>query len=115
MGYCNSPSHVQRFMDRTLKPFQHFYRAFIDDVVIFSDLFEEHLEHLRQIFALFERRGFRCRRKSYIGFKSVELLGFHVDAFGLSTMKERMQAFRDLEFPLNLKALETYLGAAGFL
>lgn len=46
------------------------------------------------IFSLFEKHGLSLSpEKSYVGFESVELLGFYVDAFGLSTTKERTQAF----------------------
>ena len=53
--------------------------------------------------------------KSFIGYPSVELLGFHVDALGIHSTEDRTQGFRQLEFPATLKALETYLGATGFL
>lgn len=116
MGFRNSPAYAQRFMDRLLKPYRDFCRAFIDDVVIFSDSFEDHQKHLHAIFGLFTDRGLSMSpSKSCVGFQSVELLGFYVDAFGMTTTKERTQGFRDLEFPDKLKNLETYLGAAGFL
>lgn len=103
-------------MDRLLKPHRGYCRAFIDDIVIFSDTFEQHLEHLRAIFGVFEGRGVSLSPdKSFVGFQSVELLRFYVDVLGLSTTKERARGFRDLEFPRNLKALEACLGATGFL
>lgn len=37
MGFRNSPAYAQRFMDRLLKGHQDYCRAFIDDIVIFSD------------------------------------------------------------------------------
>lgn len=116
MGFRNSPAHAQRFMDRLLKPFNHFCRAFIDDVVVFSDNWEDHQRHLEDVFKLFTDRGVSISpTKTYLGYPSVELLGFYVDALGLTTTKERTQGFRDLSFPRNLKALETYLGSTGFI
>lgn len=116
MGFRNSPAHAQRFMDRTLKPHKHFCKAFIDDIVIFSDTFEDHVAHLRTIFNLFLKLGVSISpQKSYLGYPSIELLGFYVDSLGLTTTKERTQGFRDMVFPSTLKALETYLGSTGFL
>ena len=47
MGYKNSPAYVQRQIDRILRCFRSFTRAYVDDVVIFSRSLEEHLNHLR--------------------------------------------------------------------
>jgi hypothetical protein len=116
MGYRNSPAYVQRLMDKFLKKYGLYCRAFIVDIVIYSDTFDDHLQHLNTIFGLFaDKRISLAPKKSFIGYPSVELLGFQVDALGLSTMKDRMAAFQSLEFPAQLKALETYLGATGFL
>lgn len=116
MGFRNSPAHVQRFMDQLLRKHCRYCRAFIDDIIIYSDTFEEHLHHLRTILRLFQRRGISLSpKKSFIGYPSVELLGFYVDSLGMSTTRERTDAFRRISFPKTLKALETYLGSTGFL
>ncbi|RWA09357.1 hypothetical protein EKO27_g5767 [Xylaria grammica] len=54
-------------------------------------------------------------KKSFLGYPSVELLGFRVDGLGISTPEEKLAAFRNLAFPSQLKALEKYIGATGFL
>ncbi len=36
MGYKNSPAYVQRQIDRLLRAFRQFARAYVDDIVIFS-------------------------------------------------------------------------------
>lgn len=116
MGYRNSPAYVQRFMDRLLQGRAHFCRAFIDDIVIFSDTAEDHLRHLRDIFRLFTSKNIAISpAKSYIGYPNVELLGFRVDNLGLTTTAHRVAAFKNLAFPASLKALEQYIGATGFL
>lgn len=77
---------------------------------------DEHARHLEEIFTLFTSKGIAISPvKSYLGYPSVELLGFRVDAFGMSTTEERLEAFRQLTFPRQLKALEQYLGFSGFL
>ena len=103
-------------MDKLLSDQKHYCRAFIDNIIIFSDTLDNHLKYLDDIFTLFESRDIALSpAKSFIGYPSIELLGFYVNAFGLSLTAQRTQGFRDLVFPKTLKALETYLGAAGFL
>lgn len=53
--------------------------------------------------------------KSFIGYPSVSLLGQKVDALGLSTAVEKLEAITRLVFPATLSKLETYLGMTGYL
>ncbi len=103
-------------MDWTLKEHCKYCRIFIDDVTIFSDSFKDYIEHLNSVFSLFQEKniGFNIK-KSFIGYPSVELLGFYIDTLRMHSTEDRIQSFRQLEFPTTLKALETYLKATGFL
>ena len=116
MGYRNSPAYVQRMIDRILRPFRHFCRAYVDDIVIFSSSEEEHIQHLRQVFeALDEVNITLSPRKSFLNYPSVRLLGQKVDALGLATAEEKLAAITNLAFPKTLSALEKYLGLTGYL
>lgn len=116
MGFRNSPAHTQRFMDRLFDKCKHFCRGYIDDIVIFSDTAEDHIKHLRTMFSLFMKKNITISpAKSFLGYPDVELLGFHVNGFGRTTTASRVAAFKQLEFPRQLKALEQYIGATGFL
>ena len=116
MGYRNSPAYVQRMIDRILRPFRHFCRAYVDDIVIFSTSLEEHVKHLTMVFeALSEMNIHLAPTKAFLGYPSVQLLGQHVDALGLATAEDKLAAIRNLEFPKTLAALERYLGMTGYL
>lgn len=116
MGFRNSPAYTQRFMDQLLTPHAKYCRAFIDDIVIYSDNLEDHKKHLRKIFKLFISKNIAISpSKSFVGYPNVELLGFRVDGFGLSNTADRIAAYKQLDFPRNLKALEQYIGSTGFL
>jgi hypothetical protein len=80
---------------------KNFCRAFIDDIIIFSDNVEDHLRHLDDVFEVFREKNIAISpAKSYIGYPSVVLLGFYVDAFGLATTDSRIQGSKDIEFHL---------------
>ena len=116
MGYRNSPAYVQRMIDRILRPFRHFCRAYVDDIVIFSTSLEEHVKHLTMVFgALSDMNIHLAPAKAFLGYPSVQLLGQHVDALGLATAEDKLAAIRNLEFPKTLAALERYLGMTGYL
>lgn len=99
-----------------LRPFKHFAKAFVDDIIVFSHTLEEHLSHLRQIFELFRlKRVSLSPTKSFIGYPSVTLLGQRVDGPDMSTSQEKIQAITDLKFPETLRDLEIFLGLTGWL
>ena len=116
MGYKGSPPYVQRQTDAMLRPFKHFAKAFVDDIIIYSRTLKEHLFHLRQIFELFRhKRVSLSPTKTFIGYPSVTLLGQRVDGLGMSTSQEKIQAISDLRFPETLRDLEIFLGLTGWL
>ncbi|KHE83984.1 hypothetical protein GE21DRAFT_1209729, partial [Neurospora crassa] len=89
-----------------LVAFSTFYRAFIDDIIIFSNT----------VFNLFTFKNIVLfLKKSFIIYPNVELFGFKVNILGLLTTNKRIAAFWNLEFPNTLKLLEQYIGVLGFI
>ena len=56
-GLKNSPSHFQRIMEKTLAPVADCAAVYIDDVIIFSTSWQEHLDHLTRVFECFRQAG----------------------------------------------------------
>ena len=48
-GLAKAPAYFQELMTEILKDF-NFAIAYLDDIIIFSKMAEEHLSHLRQVF-----------------------------------------------------------------
>ena len=89
---------------------------YIDDFIIFSDTLEDYIIYLHLILAKFEKLNIIISPvKTYIGFLTVNLLGQHIDALGLSTIKEKLEAIFKLQFLTTLKDLETYIRITGSL
>lgn len=116
MGFKNSPAFAQRFMDRLFFDHRSFVRAYIDDIIIFSDSAEEHEEHLKIVFDILQKARIHIAPdKSFLAYQSVQLLGCVANGEGVVKTTDRIEAFRKLVFPNNLSALETYLGMADWL
>lgn len=49
-GVAGGPATFQTLMDRVLEGINHkFAMAFLDDVLVYSETLEDHLEHVREV------------------------------------------------------------------
>jgi RNase H-like domain found in reverse transcriptase/Reverse transcriptase (RNA-dependent DNA polymerase) len=85
--------------------------VYIDDVVVFSRLREEHLVHIDSVLTTLQKSGITLSAsKCHFGYPSIELLGHHVSRFGITTSEDKIKAMVEKAFPENLKLLECGLG-----
>ena len=109
MKYRNSSVYVQRQIDRILRSF-HFARVYVNDIVVFSKIMNEHLEHLQDVFRILKKNNISINsKKAFFDYSSVTLLDQHVTSFELSTDESKLQTISNLKFPSTLNQLETYL------
>ncbi|KAF3766741.1 hypothetical protein M406DRAFT_251798 [Cryphonectria parasitica EP155] len=81
-------------MDRLLYEYKYFIKAFINDIIIFSNSFINHLKHFNIALSIFDKKEISIfLTKSYISFPSIKLLSFYINALGLFTTKEHTEAF----------------------
>ena len=116
MKYKNSSSYVQRQVNTILRFHKSYAREYIDDIVIFSKSFDEHVQHLNIIFQLFNDLNISLSlKKFFLRYSTVQLLEKKVNAFDLTTVVEKIEAIFKLKFLANLKELETYLDFTNWL
>ena len=109
-GLKNAPSYFQRQMDKVLSGLT-FARCYIDDIVIWSATFEEHLEHLSAVFARLRSANLKVHpAKCQFAVDSIDFLGHHVSAAGLSPQIEKLAVVRDLSSPTDISSLRSALG-----
>ena len=89
--------------------------AYMDDIVIFSTIFKEHLENLEQIFQRLRSSGI-CLKLSKCVFarEKVNFLGFSLSREGIKPQSRLTEAIERFQRPSNKKELKGFLGLAGF-
>ena len=76
-GDCNARATMMRIMNTILSPYlSKFVWIYLDDILIFSNSYKEHLQHLRQIFKKLEEYNFHLRMdKCNLMVDEIEVLG----------------------------------------
>ena len=116
MKYKNSSSYVQRQVNTILRFHKSYAREYIDDIVIFSKSFDEHVQHLNIIFQLFNDLNISLSlKKFFLRYSTMQLLEKKMNAFDLTTVVEKIEAISKFKFFANLKELKTYLDFTNWL
>ena len=75
-GLHSAPMTYQRMINHILSGCQDFARAYIDDIVVYNRSWEEHFNHLRQVFTRLQWTGLTVKiKKCQFGRPKVQYLG----------------------------------------
>ena len=111
MGFKSSSLYVQRQTDQMFRFYKQFFRAFIDDIVVFSHTLKKHIRHLSQIFGLFTKKRVNLTSiKLFLSYSSITLLNQRVDSLKLFIFDEKLTVIVSLQFSNFLKDFEYFLG-----
>ena len=111
-GLRNGPSIFQHVMQGILAPYLWlFCLVYIDDIVVYSKSYEDHITHLDKVLTAIEHSGITLLpTKCHMFYDSILLLGHKVSRLGLLTHLEKVRAISELSRPGKLSELQTFLG-----
>ena len=110
-GLKNSPPSFQRVMSDVLSDCREFALVYIDDIVVFSRTFEEHLDHLNKIlFNLFKRNFQLNPLKCDILHEQIDYLSHTVSCSGVKPTDEKIRAIVNLPEPVTLAQANKFVG-----
>ncbi len=112
-GLCNAGASYQRLIDITLTGLpSDRVLAYMDDIVVFSKSFEEHLEGLEQIFLRLQSSGISLKlSKCLFACERVNFLGFTLSSEGIKPQSRLTEAIEQFQRPSTKKG---FLGLGGF-
>ena len=89
--------------------------VYIDDVIIFSATFQEHLHRLRLVFDRFRLANLTLKpSKCCFGKKRIKFLGHYVSEHGIEPMPEKCAAIKKFPTPTKVRDVRSFLGLAGY-
>ena len=114
-GLKNAPSNFQRTMKKLLVPVAYCAAVCIDDVIIFSSSWKEHLDHLVRVFECFRHVGLTSKSsKCSFGKFYVEYLCHTIGSGTHAVPEQRITSLANYKCPTTKKTLRSFLGCKSY-
>lgn len=92
-----------------------FVIIFLDDILVFSETWAEHLEHLRLVLSVLrEHQLFAKMSKCSFAQDHIDYLGHVISKEGITTDAEKTEAMAQWPTPTNATELRAFLGLTGY-
>lgn len=115
-GLTNAPATQQRLMDMLFTPeFDNKVFCYLDDIVIISETFEEHISLLIKVFEKLSYAGLTINFEKSVFFKNeLKYLGYVVNEHGLCADPKKIEAILEYPIPSSRKEVRRFLGTCSW-
>ena len=114
-GVKNAPAAFQELMTRVLEDHKMFATAYMDDIVVFSSSWSDHILHLDTVLQSLHRAGLTANpTKCRWGGRTIEFLGYKIGTGNMTIPAHRVKAIAEYSRPTTKKVLRAFLGSVGF-
>ena len=116
LGLCNAPATFQRLMQVVLSGLEwDCCFVYIDDILVASKTFEDHLRHLQLVFERLQKAGLRLKpAKCHFLRDKVPYLGFIISKHGVHPDPSKTDKVNDFPRPTNPTSLRSFLGLTSY-
>ena len=113
-GLVNAPATFSRLMRRVLEGLPNLY-CYLDDVLIATKNWEEHLECLRLLFEALAKHNLHAKpSKCEFGQTTLTYLGHNLSRGECRPLNDRVTAISQVQPPKNKTQLRSFLGSLGY-
>ena len=114
-GLMNALATFQRSMNRVLQGLEEFATCYIDDIVVHSKTWEEHVRQVRAVLERLKQFGLIANPKKCVwGVAVIDYLGHTVGRGKVRIPEVRVKALKEFRKPVTKKELKSYLGMLGY-
>ena len=115
MSLSGASATFQRLLEEVIGDLESFAYNYLDDIVLTTETFEEHVEMLRKLLLKIKNARLTINRdKSNFCCNKVKFLGFLVNENGLMIDPDKTEPVRNYPMPKNLRQLRRFLGVASW-
>ena len=115
-GLSNAPAVFQRLMQKVFSGYLWvFILVYIDDIIIYSKTFDDHLKHLEPTFKRLEEYNLKLQPKKCLFLpKETKFLGYIITNEGLAPDPDKILAVQEFPKPKNQRDVRAFLGLTGY-
>ena len=114
-GLVGAPATFQRLMNEILADISTFTAAYLDDTVIFSRSWPEHLNHITEVLQRLKQHGLTVKLgKCQLGMNECSFLGHRVGKGQIRPLEGKIRAVQQFAQPQKKKDVRAFLGLAGY-
>ena len=113
-GLRNASNTFQRYMDHIFRDIPCVF-TYIDDILIFSDNEQDHLNDLKTVFSLLDDNNLKISlHKCNFNVDEIEFLGYNVTSQGVTPPNHKKEQLKSFPCPNDTDSLRRFLGLVGF-
>ena len=110
MGLLSAPAACYLMMSKVLKGITNCI-VYLDDVLVVSATYEDHLKHLRQVFERFAEFNLKLNPEKCSFFaEKLDYLGYELTTQGLRPGADKIAVVRDFKPPTTVKEIQSFIG-----
>lgn len=114
-GLHGAPATFQRLMDLILQDCEDCSAAYLDDVVIYSNTWKDHLQHLHKILHKIQKAALTLNvTKCELAKHDTKYLGFQLGNGEVRPQLDKVEAIRNCPRPRTKKEVRSFLGLVGW-
>ncbi|CAF4054091.1 unnamed protein product [Didymodactylos carnosus] len=100
----NSPPTFQRVMSTTLESWRQFCQVYLDDIVVFSKSYDQHLVHMKKVFECLKENNLQLNpSKCSIAHSNIDYPGSTITEKTITPLNEKINAILKLSEPGTLR------------
>ena len=115
-GLINAPATFMRVMNDVFRPFiDDFVIVYLDDILVFSNTWDEHIKHVKKVLDVLQRENFYVKpSKCEFGRTSLNYLGYIVGGGELKIDPSKVEVIVNWPKPKTATEVRSFLGAAQY-
>jgi hypothetical protein len=115
-GLAGAPATFLGAMNATLAPLlRRCVIVFFDDILVYSDSLQEHIQHLQAVLQLLQRDHWQVKlSKCSFGQQQISYLGHVINKAGVASDPQKIAKVANWPVPVNSKDVRSFLGLAGY-
>ena len=115
-GLTNAAPRCQQLMEFLLAGLQwHICLCYLDDIIIYSRSFAQHLQHLRQVFERLRNAGLKLRLETCsFCLQEVTYLGHIISKDGIKPDPDKIKVVKEYPVPTSVKEVRQFLGLCSY-